>query len=217
MKQKGMTLIDFAVIISLFAILYVIARPVFGPPPRRGNVCMTNLKQIALATQVYLQEYDEWLPPACVANPAAPDPGDHVAAITWDELLQPYWSRTDIWRCPRDPLPKRVPARSYAANAWLLGSGYCHPDYRGFPRYALRYSELEAPHLLFLYGERFEKDRRRVVGRADFHITWSAQNTHPDRDGLPGSLFAFADGHVKWLHHGDPNELQYRWRAEVAR
>jgi len=69
-KRHGFTLIELLVVIAIIAILAAILFPVFArarEAARRAN-CLSNLRQIALATLMYAQDYDEILPFA-VAGP----------------------------------------------------------------------------------------------------------------------------------------------------
>jgi len=61
LKNKGFTLIELLVVIAIIAILVAILFPVFAAAREkaRQTACMSNLKQIGLATMQYVQDYDE--------------------------------------------------------------------------------------------------------------------------------------------------------------
>jgi len=65
MKRKGFTLIELLVVIAVIAILAAMLLPVLSQAREkaRQTVCMNNLKQLGLATHMYAQDFDGYLPP----------------------------------------------------------------------------------------------------------------------------------------------------------
>lgn len=102
---SGFTLIELLVVIAIIAILASILFPVFAQAREkaRQSACISNLKQIGLALQMYATDYDELLP---LANeyPAAPPPADgyHQGPPGIFEVLEPYTKNQQIFRCPSD-------------------------------------------------------------------------------------------------------------------
>src|SRR5437660_12242245 len=62
--RTGFTLIELLVVIAVIAILAAILFPVFAQAREsaRKATCQSNLKQIGLAFQLYLQDHDETFP-----------------------------------------------------------------------------------------------------------------------------------------------------------
>lgn len=65
-SQRGFTLIELLVVIAIIAILAAILFPVFSRAREKARQvrCLNNLKQIALANQIWTQENEEQLPSA---------------------------------------------------------------------------------------------------------------------------------------------------------
>ncbi len=115
--KRGFTLIELLVVIAIIAILAAILFPVFAQAraKARQTACLSNTKQIGLATGMYIQDYDETLYPHRFnsgndSNPFLADPVGN-ATITgaarnktfWISLLQPYVKNYDLFKCPSTP------------------------------------------------------------------------------------------------------------------
>ena len=63
-KHSGFTLIELLVVIAIIAILAAILFPVFATAREkaRQTQCLSNLRQFAMATMMYTQDFDETLP-----------------------------------------------------------------------------------------------------------------------------------------------------------
>jgi len=127
-RSKGFTLIELLVVIAIIGILAAMVFPVFARAREsaRKAVCLSNVKNIALAIQMYLADNNDTLPPsedrAEVTEyfdliPASSDRQStgiwngtvegHCAVsykanpyLKWPVVLDEYVKNRDVWSCP---------------------------------------------------------------------------------------------------------------------
>ena len=139
-KGKGFTLIELLVVIAIIAILAAMLFPVFARAREsaRKIQCLSNIKNIALALNMYLTDYDRFPPSEhrsevydyLYGQPGAGstnecrvgEPGERVQwmcnlanpYIRWPVVLDEYTRNRDVWRCPS--------ARTEAAASFILAN-----------------------------------------------------------------------------------------------
>jgi prepilin-type N-terminal cleavage/methylation domain-containing protein/prepilin-type processing-associated H-X9-DG protein len=102
--RRGFTLIELLVVIAIIAILAAILFPVFARAREkaRQTSCISNLKQINLALQMYVQDYDERLPTSG-GTPCNADDGrtfdDRTMPPFWLQV-EPYVKNFQLFSCP---------------------------------------------------------------------------------------------------------------------
>ena len=211
-KKRGFTLIELLVVIAIIAILAAILFPVFARARAKAKQasCQSNLKQIGLAFQMYINDYDEMYPMISYAQTTGPSPGlPGVAGTRWFEVLYPYVKNNQIWICPggrREWAFKTTPL-AYAVYWFQYSSPYvsapCLRWVGGYP--AAKQSDIVNVAACILAGD----------GAGDnnggYYYTWLYNGMAPSANpqfGVAGSLnctfrhnemgnFLFCDGHVK--------------------
>lgn len=105
-EVAGFTLIELLVVVAIIALLAAILFPVFARAREnaRKAACMSNLKQIGLAMDMYLQDYDETYPCAYMGY-SAPDldwygSTTYSTGVDWYTLLTPYTKSKQVFVCP---------------------------------------------------------------------------------------------------------------------
>jgi prepilin-type N-terminal cleavage/methylation domain-containing protein/prepilin-type processing-associated H-X9-DG protein len=109
LRKRGFTLIELLVVVAIIAILAAILFPVFAQAREkaRQTSCLSNMKQMGLALDMYVQNYDETLPlyQDGVWDFGTPDSatrkrsdGPWRTNYLW--CLQPYLKNQQIQACP---------------------------------------------------------------------------------------------------------------------
>jgi len=213
--KRGFTLIELLVVIAIIAILAAILFPVFARArenARKAN-CQSNLKQLAQATLMYAQDYDETH--AWWSRNGTPD----QCPLPPPQAVYPYVKNNKAYNCPsgrnqrdtdtyRDFTFPGPASYGYAWAAWAFGESRSRP---------ITLAEINSTATTIMLA-----DSAHVIGTKGA-IIWS--NICCDdgccgdpldgltRDGKPvdekqsrhfgGENVAFMDGHVKWMRSTD--------------
>ncbi len=158
-RRRGFTLIELLVVIAIIGILASMVFPVFARAREsaRKAVCLSNVKNIALAIQMYLSDYgafvpkehrqeivDYYDPPANVFMDAADYATLTNPYLQWPVVLDEYIRNRDVWRCPSATINSTFVILNHLAygygdwwewkmNADLQGSDYFNWNWRPFP------------------------------------------------------------------------------------
>jgi len=124
--RKGFTLIELLVVIAIIAILAAILFPVFAKAREkaRQSSCANNMKQLALASAMYVQDFDEKFPAGNTTNLTPTVMGAGVSNLDgWAAQIFPDVKSTGVYGCPDDATSPTAPAVkiSYAMNANCTG------------------------------------------------------------------------------------------------
>ena len=114
---RAFTLIELLAVIAVISILAALLLPVLGRAKEAGRsaACLSNLHQIGIALQIYVQGNKNHMP---VMRDAPFDtnsvPTNTLPAI--DEVLAPELGNTNALRCPSDN--ERIYERTRSSYAW---------------------------------------------------------------------------------------------------
>jgi prepilin-type N-terminal cleavage/methylation domain-containing protein len=103
-KNRAFTLIELLVVIAIIAILAAILFPVFAQAKvaAKKTASISNMKQVALSTQIYMTDSDDILPPLRWYNPADLAIPSTYGFYFYPVLMQPYSKNVEMFLDPTD-------------------------------------------------------------------------------------------------------------------
>jgi prepilin-type N-terminal cleavage/methylation domain-containing protein/prepilin-type processing-associated H-X9-DG protein len=214
-KRRGFTLIELLVVIAIIAILAAILFPVFAQARAKARQagCLSNLKQLGMASAMYFQDYDETLYPRYV-----PLGGGYQA--WWSTLIDPYTKAGMQNQGQRGAAPKGIlvcpdyksgfPHPRPPSNFGVHPNGsYCPNSYAVRDVVAgetvLSLAGVGSPASLVLLGEAVGTSSF-ISGRDDMYDDTRANYILARGRHSGGSNYAFVDGHAKWYKAPDDRE-----------
>jgi prepilin-type N-terminal cleavage/methylation domain-containing protein/prepilin-type processing-associated H-X9-DG protein len=187
--RRAFTLTELLVVIAIVTLLSAILFPVFAQAREkaRSMSCVSNARQIGMALQMYVQDYEDTLPLNSHGGPAA----------SWLLTLQPYVKTRLLYRCPTDgstnwstPLPGQtaVRASSYAINGLVNGK---------------HLASIAQPSECVYLGELADNRTGDHLHPSSWPRPGGAGTLNPhtelaSRRHQEGSNYIFVDGHARW-------------------
>jgi len=206
---NGFTLIELLVVIAIIAILAAILFPVFAQAREkaRQSTCLSNCKQLGLAIQQYMSDYDQMLPMDQKANWAG----------NWKQDIQPYVKNLQIFCCPS--------AKSRLTNSMLwngagtYGYNACYlSPYKDNIVWWVPVSEtaINNPSETVMItescwiGTSAWDYSTQVYSPVNWKYGWINAYDCPAFNHLDGANITWVDGHAKWMKKGSefwPNDM----------
>jgi prepilin-type N-terminal cleavage/methylation domain-containing protein/prepilin-type processing-associated H-X9-DG protein len=189
--RQGFTLIELLVVIAIISILASILFPVFARAREKGRqtACISNLRQMSLAINMYAQDYDEIITPGLLGTDF------------WHDLIYPYTRNRQIYACPS----RKDRQMGYAVNPLIMGQSEgvlfdpsvkiliadCPPEAIG--------STATSRGTEYWYND-MDND---IVNAPDDNSFKG--NNMPERHN-DGVNVGYADGHAKWAKESQINQ-----------
>ena len=213
-NTRGFTLIELLVVIAIISILASILFPVFARAREnaRRTSCISNLKQMGLATMQYTQDYDEGLPVALYSVPTTYDYPDgkswQPGILYWPQMIYPYHKSSQVFFCPSSPDPNLTNPRrlNYGANEVVITYNTAASTT------PLKVAAIISPASTYMIMDASDiriNPAHAVAVNGNYYLPGQSGGTCPTTisdygDCMGGRHFggvsvAFADGHVKWL------------------
>jgi len=122
-RIQAFTLVELLVVVAIIALLAAILFPVFeqAREKARSATCQTNLKNLGLAIQQYVQDNDDTMPSGTQGWT-----GTHMGGYGqgWAGEIYPYVRNSQAYQCPDDAnVLELTPYVSYAYNSNLAQTG----------------------------------------------------------------------------------------------
>ncbi len=223
MSKRAFTLIELLVVIAIIAILAAILFPTFARAKAAAKQisCVSNLHQIGMAMNMYMNDYDDLYPHAV-------DQSDKYDPNIWanfpsfqaqialmplmQDALQPYVKNREVFHCPSDDgsqvLDNHFPDKFATSPSMfkVYGSSYLYRTELTF--YGLSSTSLSNPaaiNVMFDGAGHWHGSAREVETSDDL-------NTYLDLVHQYRYNVFFGDFHAKSLNY---DQLQQAWNTPV--
>jgi prepilin-type processing-associated H-X9-DG protein/prepilin-type N-terminal cleavage/methylation domain-containing protein len=130
-SRRGFTLAELIMVMAVITVIAGLMMPVLAKARKRAHqaVCLSNLYQLGVAFEMYVQDSDDTLPCGfALRDPSHSDiKGQFVrsSGVGWAAQLYPYDKHDRIFLCPDEPSTAGGlgPGVSYGFNSNLAGHG----------------------------------------------------------------------------------------------
>ena len=117
-RGRAFSLIELLFVIAIISLLAALLFPVFEKAREQGRaaVCLSNMRQIGMSLNMYLQDYDETFPMnrfpdklhpeakcALTGNNGYPLSASEESGINWRRVMQGYVKNKAVTVCPSNP------------------------------------------------------------------------------------------------------------------
>jgi prepilin-type N-terminal cleavage/methylation domain-containing protein len=214
-RTTGFTLIELLVVIAIIGILASMLLPALSKAKEKAGTakCLSNSRQIGLATQLYIADHDDCYPRGMlITGSPATSANDPTA---WNMVLLRYLGVTapsptsvSVYECPSKSDRGNQPAGvffpvSYRANEHI----FRNTNQTGFA-FALQTSQISGPATALLLIEKNKNNMQYHYGYTDLDSNRQAWNSNTNSSGgfsltgmlhhTTGSATSAADGHSEF-------------------
>jgi len=218
-EKSGFTLIELLVVIAIIAILAAILFPVFSRAREqaRKTACLSNLKQIGTALQMYCQDWDETYPfVGCFGCGSGEDMNNPFCSV--QAKIYPYVKNVDVYDCPSASVYKlSVVANGcarYSSDQWAFPPDWVGRELdigcnmfmgvHGNGGFTIqRMAQLPTPTETVVFSDApiFNVCPKKVVYASACRAPCQPElRLRQNTRHMEGNNLVFADGHAKWMN-----------------
>jgi len=210
--RRGFTLIELLVVIAIIAILAAMLLPALSRATlaARRLECLNHLKQLNLATTMYLGDYAGFYPSSNSTN-------------RWPEAVRANYQNLRLLVCPddksvsgpaNDALSADVAPRSYLLNGW---NDYFDALPQPVAFEIMPETVIAQPSDTIVFGEKEEGEGDFLMDiRSANELSVLDQSRHGGPGLSGGANYAFADGSARFLKFGQSLKPVNLWIATAA-
>ena len=217
-RSFGFTLIELLVVIAVIAVLAGILLPVLARAKQKGSqiTCLSNLKQIGVATQMYADDHEDSLPGPVLAG-ATPNYDKNASwqfifyVATYLGLPEPssQMQVAKIFICPAFRRASGDPGLMIGRKVYLLNDDIDPNPVNRVPPFGYPIPPDDAPPLKLTAFDSY------LPLSSVFAIS-DLDQSHPKLNSSIG-WFRELDGIVKPVHGTVRNNLFFDWHVEAVR
>lgn len=192
---RAFTLLELLIVTAIVGILAALLLPAFGRAKARARnaVCVSQLRQLGIATRLYAEDHDNRLPAAEILPTLPVDPQKPLPRIC--DVLRPYAGNsggtnvTTVFKCPGDDMG--LFARQGSSYEWNF-------ELNGRRMDETRSSKVRAVRVVVVNGqvvENTEDEKVLLFPPETTPLFLDYEDFHP-RPPKPAKNVVYMDGHV---------------------
>jgi prepilin-type N-terminal cleavage/methylation domain-containing protein len=196
-RRKAFTLVELLVVVGIIAVLIAILMPALRRARNQAQKvdCMSRIRQIMLATHMYTQAHNGWLPgPRGQTNPPGPQSIPVDTGWLW---TYGYLKEKEVWLCPIDPRPEFDRQYSFTYNGRMIAmigqENDPWPTVIPDPHFR-RITSFKYPDTCLVYGE--ENITGGSVGTYLINDCYFIYDDVTDNRHMGKSCAGYLDGHA---------------------
>jgi prepilin-type N-terminal cleavage/methylation domain-containing protein/prepilin-type processing-associated H-X9-DG protein len=207
---KGFTLIELLVVIAIIAVLAALLLPTLSKAKQQGQkiACMSNLRQLQLAWELYADDHNGWLPRNDFGQTAGYEVSKYSWTAGWLDYTENNDHNTNMWIMLNNPFGS---IGQYTQNpgiykcpsdkSWALNGGQRHSRVRSYAMNSLmgsrQYSYFDSKSPYWVYW------RQEDLGKAlplSQHFVFIDEHEDSINDGFFHlSIASLGQNRMAWL------------------